>query len=186
MPADLLSQQCSAFIVHFSVWYKTVLKQKFRYDAQLQIYPKINKQHSTRAVFGPFRCTKKDNQMNDNQDNGLMHPRNQHGEQVARFADAILGKPNRKTLDERLSELSEADRETVTRMARQAKAIADMSIATNGHSTDDYAGLLKQLNRNLQPQLQALAAELLDTIAPLEEVRKPVEPDYDAITKEAY
>lgn len=35
-------------------------------------------------------------------------------------------------------------------------------------------------------QLQALAAELLDTITPLEDVPKPVELDYDAITKEAY
>ena len=86
--------------------------------------------------------------MNDKNESGLMHPRNQHGEQVARFADVILGKPNRKTLDERLAELSDTDRETVTRMARQAKAIADMSIATNGHATDDYAGLVNQLNRN--------------------------------------
>ena len=124
--------------------------------------------------------------MNDNQDKGLMHPRNQYGEQVARFADAILGKPNRKTLDDKLAELSDTDRETVTRMARQAKAIADMSIATNGHSTDDYAGYVRQLNRNLQPQLQALAAEVLDTIAPLQDVRKPAKLDHDAVTKSVY
>ena len=124
--------------------------------------------------------------MNDKNESGLMHPRNQHGEQVARFADVILGKPNRKSLDERLADLSEADRETMTRMARQAKSIADMSIATNGHSTDDYAGLLKQLNRNLQPQLQALAAEVLDKIAPLKDVRKQVKLDHDAIIKRVY
>ena len=124
--------------------------------------------------------------MNDKQDKGLMHPRNQHGEKVARFADAILSKPDRKTLDERLADLSEADHETVTRMARQAKAIADMSIATNGFATDDYPGHLKQLNRNLQPQLQELAAELLDTIAPLLDVRKPAKLDHDAVTKSVY
>ena len=139
-----------------------------------------------RAVFALLDAQEERPQMNDNQYNGLMHPRNQHGEQVARFADAILGKPNSKTLDARLSELSEADRETVTRMARQAKAIADMSIATNGHATDDYPGYLKQLNRNLQPQLQALAAEVLDKIAPLQDVRKPAKPDHDAISKSVY
>ena len=124
--------------------------------------------------------------MNDNNQSGLMYPTSQHGEQVARFADAILGKPDRKTLDQRLAELSDTDRETVTRMARQAKAIADMAVATNGHATDDYAGLLKQLNRNLQPQLQALAAEVLDTIAPLQDVRKPAKLDHDAIGKSVY
>ena len=121
--------------------------------------------------------------MKDNNDTGLMHPTSQHGQHVAKFADAILGRPTSgKNLDESLAELSDADRETVTRMARYAKAIADMSIATKGHATDDYKGYVKQLNRNLQPQLQALAAELLDTIAPLEDVRTPVEFDYDAIT----
>ena len=124
--------------------------------------------------------------MNDNQDKGLMHPRNQHGEQVARLADAILGKPDRKTLDERLAGLSDTDRETVTRMARQAKAIADISISTNGFATDDYAGYVKQLNRNLQPNLQALAAEVLDTITPLHDVRKPAKLDHDAVTKSVY
>ena len=124
--------------------------------------------------------------MNDNNQSGLMNPTSQHGEQVARFADAILGKLDRKTLDQRLAELSDIDRETVTRMARQAKAIADMSIATNGHATDDYAGYVKQLNRNLQPQLQELAAELLDTISPLQDVRKPAKLDHDAVTKSVY
>ena len=124
--------------------------------------------------------------MNDNQDKGLMHPRNQHGEQVARFADAILGSPNSKTLEARLSKLSEADRETVTRMARQAKAIADMAVSTKGYAADDYPGYLKQLNRDLQPNLQTLAAELLDTIAPLQDVRKPAKLDHDAVTKSVY
>ena len=125
--------------------------------------------------------------MNDNKDTGLMHPSGQHGQHVAEFADAILGKPTtRKTLDESLADLSEADHETVTRMARYAKAIADMSIATKGYAADDYSGYLKQLNRNLQPNLQTLAAELLDTIAPLQDVRKPAQPDYDAISKGVY
>ena len=125
--------------------------------------------------------------MNDNNDTGLMHPTSHHGQHVAKFADAILGRPtSRKNLDGSLAELSEADRETVTRMARQAKAIADMAVATNGHATDDYAGYVKQLNRNLQPQLQALAAQLLDTIAPLQGVRKPAQPDHDAISKSVY
>ena len=125
--------------------------------------------------------------MNDNKDTGLMYPSGQHGQHVAKLADAILGKPtSRKNLDESLAELSEADRETVKRMARQAKAIANMSIATTGHATDDYAGYLKQLNRNLQPNLQTLAAELLDTIAPLQDVRKPAQPDHDAIAKSVY
>ena len=61
-----------------------------------------------------------------------------------------------------------------------------MSIATKGHATDDYSGYLKQLNRNLQPNLQTLAAEVLDTIAPLTDVRKPAQPDYDAISKGVY
>ena len=129
---------------------------------------------------------KKDDQMNDNNETGLMNPRNQHGEQVARFADAILGKPNRKTLDQRLAELGDTDRETVTRMARQAKAIADMSIATTGYAADDYAGYVRQLNRNLQLQLQALAVEVLDTISPLTDVRKPAKLDHDAVTKSVY
>lgn len=124
--------------------------------------------------------------MNDNNETGLMNPRNQHGEQVARFADAILGKPNRKTLDQRLAELGDTDRETVTRMARQAKAIADMSIATTGYAADDYAGYVRQLNRNLQLQLQALAVEVLDTISPLTDVRKPAKLDHDAVTKSVY
>ena len=116
-----------------------------------------------------------------------MHPTSQHGQHVAKFADAILGRPtSRKNLDESLAELSEADRETVIRMARYAKAIADMSMATKGHAADDYAGYLKQLNKNLQPNLQTLAAELLDTIAPLQDVRKPAQPDYDAISKGVY
>ena len=80
----------------------------------------------------------------------------------------------------------EPDHETVTRMARYAKSIADMSIATKGHATDDYAGYVKQLNRNLQPQLQVLAAELLDTISPLQDVRKPAKLDHDAVTKSVY
>ena len=125
--------------------------------------------------------------MNDNNDTGLMRPTSQHGQHVAKLADAILGKPTtRKTLDESLAELSDADRETVTRMARYAKAIADMAVATKGYAADDYSGYLKQLNRNLQPQLQALAAEVLDTIAPLTDVRKPAQPDYDAISKGVY
>ena len=81
--------------------------------------------------------------MKDNTEAGLMHPSGQHGQHVAKLADAILGKPtSRKSLDESLAELSEADRETVTRMARYAKAIADMSIATKGHATDDYPRVL--------------------------------------------
>ena len=125
--------------------------------------------------------------MNDNKDTGLMHPSGQHGQQVAKLADAILGKPTtRKTLDESLAELSDADRDTVTRMARYAKAIADMAVATKGYATDDYPGYLRQLNKNLQPNLQTLAAELLDTIAPLTDVRKPAQPDHDAIAKSVY
>ena len=116
-----------------------------------------------------------------------MHPTSQHGQHVAKFADAILGKPpSRQTLDESLAELSEADRDTVTRMARYAKAIADMSIATKGYAADDYPGYLKQLNKNLQPQLQAIAAEVLDTITPLQDVRKPAQPDHEAISKSVY
>ena len=48
---------------------------------------------------------------------------------------------------------------------------------------DDDAGYVKQLSRNLQPQLQALAAEVLDTISPLQDVRKPAKLDHDAVTK---
>ena len=125
--------------------------------------------------------------MKDNNDTGLMHPSGQHWQHVAKLANAILGKPtSRKNLDESLAELSEADRETVTRMARYAKAIADMSIATKGYAIDDYPGYLKQLNKNLLPNLQALAAELLDTIAPLQDVRKPAQLDHDAIAKSVY
>ena len=125
--------------------------------------------------------------MKDNTEAGLMHPTSQHGQHVAKLADAILGKPtSRKTLDESLAELSDADRETVARMARYAKAIADMAVATKGYATDDYPGYLKQLNKNLQPNLQTLAAELLDTIAPLQDVRKPAQPDHDAVTKSVY
>ena len=61
-----------------------------------------------------------------------------------------------------------------------------MSIATKGPATDAHAGLVNQLNRNLQPQLQALAAEVLDTIAPLQDVRKPAKIDHDAISKSIY
>ena len=125
--------------------------------------------------------------MNDNNDTGLMHPTSQHGQHVAKFADAILGKPtSRKNLDESLADLSDADRETVIRMARYAKAIADMAVATKGYATDDYPGYLKQLNKNLQPNLQTLAAGLLDTIAPLQDVRKPAQPDHDEIAKSVY
>ena len=116
-----------------------------------------------------------------------MHPSGQHGRHVAKLADAILGKPTSpKTLDDSLAELSEADRETVIRMARYAKAIADMAVATKGYATDDYPGYLRQLNKNLQPQLQELAAQLLDTISPLQDVRKPAQPDHDAISKSVY
>ena len=51
---------------------------------------------------------------------------------------------------------------------------------------DDDAGYVKQLSRNLQPQLQALAAEVLDTISPLQDVRKPAKLDHDAVTKSVY
>lgn len=71
-------------------------------------------------------------------------------------------------------------------MARYAKAITDMAVAPKGYAADDYSGYLKQLNKNLQPNLQTLAAELLDTIAPLEDVRKPAQPDHDAISKSVY
>ena len=125
--------------------------------------------------------------MKDNTEAGLMHPGGQHGQHVAEFAGAILGKPtSRKNLDESLADLSAADRDTVTRMARYAKAIADMAVATKGYAADDYSGYLKQLNKNLQPNLQALAAEVLNTIAPLQDVRKPALPDHDAISKSVY